>query len=98
MGVIQRVKDDGAWQRVALVNTNLTGASLAHSIDVVEPKHVIVAAELVPALLTARDRLKTAAKIWTHGADGEFPRIDLAVADCSAENLAGGERIALTIE
>jgi len=83
---------------VALVNTNLTGPSLTHSIEVVEPKHVIVGAELVPALLGARGQLKTSAKIWAHGADGEFPRVDLAVADCSAANLAGGERIALTIE
>src|SRR5439155_5798745 len=31
---------------VALLNTNLTGAALAHCINVVSPKHVIVAAEL----------------------------------------------------
>src|SRR5438132_11677586 len=39
---------------VALVNTNLAGAALAHCINVVEPKHVIVAAELAPAFATAR--------------------------------------------
>src|SRR3989441_12521645 len=59
---------------VALLNTNLTGPSLAHCINIVEPKHVIVAAELMPALATARPQLTTNAKIWAHGADGEFPR------------------------
>src|SRR5262249_56657055 len=34
---------------VGLVNTNLAGAALAHCINVVEPKHVIVAAELASA-------------------------------------------------
>jgi fatty-acyl-CoA synthase len=83
---------------VALVNTNLAGPSLAHCIDMVEPRHVIVAAELVPAFLTARAQLTTSPKIWAHGADGEFPRIDQAIADCSAQRLAGSERTPLTIE
>ena len=34
---------------VALLNTNLAGASLAHCIDIVAPKHLIVAAELIGA-------------------------------------------------
>src|SRR5712691_9498690 len=54
---------------VALLNTNLTGPALAHCINIVEPKHVIVAAELAPALATARPQLTTNAKIWAHGAD-----------------------------
>ncbi|HXY89357.1 MAG TPA: AMP-binding protein, partial [Xanthobacteraceae bacterium] len=32
---------------VALLNTNLVGASLAHCISIVEPKHVIVDGELL---------------------------------------------------
>ena len=83
---------------VALVNINLVGPSLARCIDMVEPKHVILAAELLPALATARAQLTTDAKIWIHGADGEFPRIDQAVADCSGQKLSGAERAALTIE
>ena len=39
---------------VALLNTNLTGAALAHCIDVVAPKHIIVAAELLERFETAR--------------------------------------------
>ncbi|HJX22529.1 MAG TPA: AMP-binding protein, partial [Steroidobacteraceae bacterium] len=39
---------------VALLNTNLTGIALAHCINVVKPKHIIVAAELFEAFDTAR--------------------------------------------
>src|ERR1700738_5121549 len=42
---------------VALLNTNLAGAALAHCINVVEPKHVIVAAELAGAFAPARPHL-----------------------------------------
>ena len=35
---------------VALVNTHLTGTALAYSINVVSPKHIIVAAETVSTL------------------------------------------------
>jgi fatty-acyl-CoA synthase len=38
---------------VALLNTNLTGLSLAHCINIVAPKHIIVAAELAAALTPA---------------------------------------------
>ena len=38
---------------VALLNTNLVGPSLAHCIDIVSSKHLIVAAEFVDALTTA---------------------------------------------
>ena len=31
---------------VSLINTNLRGSALAHCIDIVAPKHIIVAAEL----------------------------------------------------
>ena len=33
----------------ALINTNLVGAALAHCLDVAQPKHIIVAAELKTA-------------------------------------------------
>ena len=53
---------------VALLNTNLTGPSLAHCIDIVSPKHIIVAAELIDRLTTALPRLADRATIWAHGA------------------------------
>ena len=40
---------------VALLNTNLTGRSLAHSISLVTPKHLIVAAELADTLAALPD-------------------------------------------
>src|SRR5215467_16038816 len=53
---------------VALLNTNLTGHALAHCINVVTPKHIIVAAELLPSLETARPHLTGTATWWLHGA------------------------------
>jgi fatty-acyl-CoA synthase len=84
---------------VALVNTNLAGAALAHGINVVEPKHVIVAAELAGAFASARPHLAVNARIWVHGADGaDLPRIDEEVERHAGTALATGERRALTIE
>ncbi|MGO9267869.1 MAG: long-chain-acyl-CoA synthetase [Candidatus Binataceae bacterium] len=64
---------------VSLINTNLTGDSLAHSINVVAPKHVIVDAELAEALAAAIPGLASPVQCWVHG-DGEgaggFRRID----------------------
>ena len=57
----------------ALLNTNLVGPSLAHCVDIVEAKHVIVAAELVGLFEAVRPLLKSKPKVWLHGeANGEF--------------------------
>jgi len=84
---------------VSLLNTNLSGASLAHCINIVEPKHVIVASELAPTFATTRAHLATNAKVWSHG-DGadEFARIDQAIDGLSGERLAPAEQPLLTIE
>lgn len=82
----------------ALINTNLIGPSLAHCIDIVQPKHVIVASELAAGFATARPLLKTQAKIWAHGESAEFPRLDQAVEKFGGEPLKADERCALTIE
>ena len=52
---------------VALLNTNLTGMALAHCINVVEPKHIIVAAELLDALAGRAHHVTGEPKIWLHG-------------------------------
>jgi fatty-acyl-CoA synthase len=83
---------------VALINTNLVGPSLAHCIDIVAPKHIVVAAELATGFATARGLLKTRAKIWSHGESAELPRIDQAIDNLSGAALAASERVALTIE
>ena len=50
---------------VSLINTQLRGPSLAHCIDIVAPKHVIVAGELIAQFRSAP--LSSRPKIWAHG-------------------------------
>jgi fatty-acyl-CoA synthase len=84
---------------VALLNTNLTGTALAHCVNVVAPKHVIVAAELLQSLDSARAHITADAKIWLHGdAKANFARIDREVEGLSGDDLAQSERPVLTIE
>jgi fatty-acyl-CoA synthase len=84
---------------VALLNSNLTGMTLAHCVNVVGPKHVIVTADLIEQFETARAFLTGDAKVWVHG-DGrpDHPRIDREVAAMSGGKLAPGETRELTIE
>jgi fatty-acyl-CoA synthase len=84
---------------VALINTNLTGASLAHCINVVQPKHVIVASELLDRFESARAEIAPAINIWLYGeTDTKFPRIDLELAMVPDTPLRTDERVPLTIE
>jgi len=84
---------------VGLLNTNLTGASLAHCINVASPRHIIVAAELMDALTAARPDVAGSATIWTHGTDHpEFPRIDRDVERRSGAKLSLAERRQPTID
>jgi fatty-acyl-CoA synthase len=84
---------------VSLINTSLSGAALAHCINIVGPKHIIVAAELIGAIEGARPRLADQARIWVHGADSEtFPRIDRAIERQSGARLGGAELRPVTIE
>jgi fatty-acyl-CoA synthase len=73
---------------VSLLNTNLPGPALAHCINVVQPKHLIVAAEFSAQLSAAASQLSPDLAIWMHG-DGEtsFPRIDLAIHRKSSDAL-----------
>ena len=48
---------------VALINTNLTGESLAHCITAAAPRHIIVDTRLDAAL----EGLETSAMVWRHG-------------------------------
>src|SRR6202158_1816058 len=86
---------------VALLNTNLVGFSLSHCIDVVEAKHVIVAAELMDAFATIETQLKGKPKIWLHGEHGdaakERARIDRAVDALSGAPLRVSASRAITV-
>ncbi len=84
---------------VALLNTNLTGLALAHCINVVTPKHLIVAAEMLGAQQTAQPHLTVDAKLWLHGeAAANLPRIDREVDAFPGDTLKETERRAHTIE
>src|SRR5215471_4087224 len=84
---------------VALLNTNLTGPSLAHCVDIVAPRHVIVADTLAPALASAMPHLRSAPQIWSHGGGVVAARrIDRVVERLGGDPLLDGERPALTTE
>jgi fatty-acyl-CoA synthase len=81
---------------VALLNINLAGQSLAHCIDVVSPKHFIVAAELADQFRTALPYLSATPTVWNHGEkyrDGDEyrGRIDLEIEQKSGASLSKNE-------
>jgi fatty-acyl-CoA synthase len=84
---------------VALLNTNLRGAALAHCIDIVAPKHMIVAIELMEEFQSAAVNLSTRPKIWSHGggSGSEFNRIDCDIERFSPVRLTDLERRGVTI-
>ena len=84
---------------VSLINTQLRGPALSHCINIVTPKHVIVAAGLAEQLTSPAVQLANQPKLWTHGegAAGEFDRIDLWVERFSRAPLTASERRVVTI-
>ncbi|MBV9548589.1 MAG: long-chain-acyl-CoA synthetase [Alphaproteobacteria bacterium] len=56
-----------AGASVALINTNLTGEALAHSIAIAGAAHAIVGAELAAAFEGTRPFLQTAPRAWIQG-------------------------------
>jgi fatty-acyl-CoA synthase len=85
---------------VALINTHLAGAGLAHCIAIVDPRAVIVDGQMVAQLSSARAQLVGAPDILAHGAcvDAALPRIDEIIETFSAAPLTPGERVPLTIQ
>jgi fatty-acyl-CoA synthase len=69
---------------VALLNTGLRGASLAHCIRLAQARHMIVGRALLPVLMDTLADLPQA-NYWVHGdaAQGLFPRIDEHIAQFS---------------
>ena len=84
---------------VSLVNTQLRGPALAYCIDIVAPKHVIVAGDFVAQFGSAA--LSCRPTIWSHGGgdngDCEFARIDREVERFSGAPLTPAERRDVTI-
>ncbi len=81
-----------AGATAALLNTNLMGASLAHCISIVAPRHIILAAELEDRFAAAEESLDGTAAVWLHGAGtGDRRRIDLAIEGLSLGPLTATE-------
>jgi fatty-acyl-CoA synthase len=83
---------------VALVNTNLSGPSLAHSINIVAPKHIIVAAQLVDQFTSALPDLLHSPRVWVHGGRRSgLDCFDREIERCSTGRLSPAERQPVTI-
>ncbi len=65
---------------VALINTQLIGASLAHCIDVAQAKHIIVAHDLLDAFAGARPHLTTVPRLWRQGGTLDETSIERSLA------------------
>ena len=77
---------------VALLNTNLTGTALAHSINIVQPRYVIVAGALWPAARTARAHVPDSVLFLAHGMENsDVPHIDREAAELAATRLTAQE-------
>jgi fatty-acyl-CoA synthase len=84
---------------VALLNTSLAGPSLAHCINIVRSRHLIVASELIDRATSAVPHLRDEIEVWCHGASrAAFRRIDREIERHAGAPLSEGERRPLAIE
>jgi fatty-acyl-CoA synthase len=84
---------------VALLNTQLRGELLAHSIGIVAPRYIIYGAGLSDALGTARAHMAASIQCWSHGSsDAHSPRLDQAIAVLSGERLTQADYPAPLLE
>ena len=83
----------------ALLNTHLAGAALAHCIDLVAPRHIIVADELAEAFASALPHVKKPLTVWRHGGERDGgDRIDTLVGELDDGPIPPNERPRLTHE
>jgi len=77
---------------VALINTNLRGALLAHSLNLVAPRHVIAGASLAEPERAVRPLLAAGVECWVSGpGGGDLPRLDEAMAGLAGDALRDDE-------
>ena len=86
-----------AGAATALLNTNLSDAALAHSINVVAARTVIVEASLLPQLESARHLVEGDLEILVHGESRAYRPFDRDIDAFSDAPLDAAERPALTI-
>jgi fatty-acyl-CoA synthase len=82
---------------VSLLNTNLSGRSLAHCINIVQPTHIIFDANLEHALGTAREHIEGKPRLWSYGDSGEYPTIEREINKYPGDDLAKSEQPSVTI-
>src|SRR5215469_14979240 len=84
---------------VALINTNLVGASLAHAIDVVSPRHLVVGEKLAESFLAVVPQIRSTAHCWAHGgAIQDFPRIDEEIRNYDGQRPRLAQHVAPTLQ
>ncbi len=72
---------------VALINNNLAGDALVHSINIVVPRAVIAGSDLASRLIGVRARLESGLSCWVHGHSAQ----DLAPLAPTLARLPGDE-------
>lgn len=84
---------------VALLNTNLIGPSLAHCINRVAPRHLIVADELRESLTAALPSLTRQPSVWVSGGgDPPSHQLETELEQHESKMLCAEERRPLTIQ
>ncbi len=84
---------------IALLNTNLSGTALAHCVNIVKAKHVIVDAALVESFRTAEPHLTPGPLFWCHGGSPEgYERLDTKIDALPVGPIPDSELPPLTID
>jgi len=83
---------------VALLNTRLIGASLAHCISVANAGHIILAKDHADAFETARPHLARTPKVWSFGDVGDSADLSAVLAEMDTGALSPSERAEVTID
>ncbi len=83
---------------VALVNSQLAGEVLAHSIKIADPKYLIVGADLAPRVAAIRARLPAAMRCRVAGTSRDFAPLEPELESLSGEPLTAAEREAPPID
>ncbi|MEQ9145747.1 MAG: long-chain-acyl-CoA synthetase [Parvibaculaceae bacterium] len=90
------IKAGGA---AALINTNLTGGPLVHSLSISGADHLVLGSELAENFSTAVDQLERPMKVWATGGKVQGAEdLDALLADRSPEPLPEGFREGLTTD
>ena len=83
----------------ALINTNLAGDALAHSINIVAPQALIVGADLAPRVWAVRAQLRPGLSSWVHGPCAlDIAALSVEIARFSGEELTDSEGAAPPID